>query len=199
VQTKEESEQNNASLDEPKILGTDPATGRTVSLRKGPYGVYVQIDPPATQQQVAEAEPDEVDSKGKKKKKKAAPQDKPKRQGVPRGVKPDDVTLEAALSLLALPRLIGYHPETKEKMEAGIGRFGPYIKYKDRFKSIPAGDDVLTIGMNRAVELISQLGEKKTFTRKKKADDGDTKTAKKSPAKKKIPAKKTTSKPKKSA
>jgi DNA topoisomerase-1 len=199
VQTKEESEQNNASLDEPKILGTDPATGRTVSLRKGPYGVYVQIDPPATQQQVAEAEPDEVDSKGKKKKKKAAPQDKPKRQGVPRGVKPDDVTLESALSLLALPRLIGYHPETKEKMEAGIGRFGPYIKYKDRFKSIPAGDDVLTIGMNRAVELISQLGEKKTFTRKKKADDGDTKTAKKSPAKKKIPAKKTTSKPKKSA
>jgi DNA topoisomerase-1 len=85
---------------------------------------------------------------------------------------------------LALPRLIGHHPETKDKIEAGIGRFGPYIKYKDRFKSIPSGDDVLSIGMNRAMELISQLGEKKIFTRKKPAA--------KTPAKKTV--KKTTAK-----
>lgn len=175
VQTKDEAEQNasGAALDEPKILGTDPATGRSVSLRKGPYGVYVQIDPPE-------------ESK-----------DKPKRQSVPRGVRVEDVTLESALSLLALPRLIGYHPETKEKMEAGIGRFGPYIKYKDRFKSIPTGDDVLTIGMNRAVELVAQLGEKRAFTRKKSAKAGkesSTETIAKKTTAKKAASKKATTK-----
>lgn len=197
VQTKDEMDENaaGASLDEPKILGVDPATGRTVSLRKGPYGVYVQIDvPPETSvapQPVAQ-DVVELDKNGKPKKAKKPkkePTEKPKRQGLPRGVKIDEVTLESALSLLALPRLIGHHPETKDKIEAGIGRFGPYIKYKDRFKSIPAGDDVLSIGMNRAMELISQLGEKKIFTRKKPAAKTATKAAPKKTMKKAVPKK----------
>lgn len=147
---------------EPKVLGNDPGTGRTISLRKGPYGPYVQIDVPE-------------DSK-----------DKPKRQGVPRNIPLDQVTLEAALKLLALPRLIGSHPETGEKIEAGIGRFGPYIKYMNRFKSISKDDDVLTIGMNRAVELCAQIGEKKARPVKASAK----KTAEKKPATKKATAKK---------
>ncbi|MFA7276591.1 MAG: type I DNA topoisomerase [Pseudobdellovibrionaceae bacterium] len=167
---------NGAGIDnEPKVLGTDPGSGRTVSLRKGPYGPYVQIDVPE-------------DSADKK--------EKPKRQGVPRGTPLDAVTLEAALKLLALPRLVGMHPETGEKIEAGIGRFGPYIKYQSKFKSIPKDEDVLTIGMNRAVELCSQMGEKKAFVRKgkapakgKKAEDAD-----KSAVKKKAPAKKAAAK-----
>jgi len=154
VQSGEALEDANAGANlgnEPKILGDDPGTGRTITLRKGPYGPYVQIDVPE-------------DSK-----------DKPKRQGVPRGMPLDQLTLEAALKLLALPRLVGHHPETGEKIEAGIGRFGPYIKYMNRFKSIPKDDDVLTIGMNRAVELCAQIGEKKARP---------VKAAKKAPAKK---------------
>jgi DNA topoisomerase-1 len=156
----------------PKILGTDPESGRSVSLRKGPYGPYVQIDPPE-------------ESK-----------DKPKRQGVPRGMEMNQVTLEAALKLLELPRLVGLHPETGEKIEAGIGRFGPFIKYQSKFKSIPKDEDVLTIGMNRAVELCAQMGEKKAFVRKaapaKKT--AASKTAKKEPAAKKPAVKKAATK-----
>lgn len=160
-----------ASLDNaPKVLGTDPGTGRTVTLRKGPYGPYVQIDVP----------------EGTEDKK-----DKPKRQGVPKNVPVDTVTLEAALKLLELPRLIGMHPETGEKIEAGIGRFGPYVKYQSKFKSIPKDEDVLTIGMNRAVELCALMGEKKAFTRKAKAAP-KTATAKKTAAKKEPAEKKTT-------
>lgn len=159
-----------ASLDNaPKILGTDPGTGRTVTLRKGPYGPYVQIDVP----------------EGTEDKK-----DKPKRQGVPKNVPLDTVTLESALKLLELPRLIGMHPETGDKIEAGIGRFGPYVKYQSKFKSIPKDEDVLTIGMNRAVELCALMGEKKAFTRKAKAAPAKKAAAKKEPAEKKTTAKK---------
>ncbi|MDY0030007.1 MAG: type I DNA topoisomerase [Pseudobdellovibrionaceae bacterium] len=155
---------------EPKVLGNDPGTGRTITLRKGPYGPYVQIDVPE----------DSVDKK-----------EKPKRQGVPRNLPLEQVTLEAALKLLALPRLVGHHPETGEKIEAGIGRFGPYIKYQSRFKSIPKDEDVLTIGMNRAVELCAQIGEKKVRPVKKASEK---KTTAKKPAAKKTAAKKPSAK-----
>ncbi|MCB1558442.1 MAG: type I DNA topoisomerase [Alphaproteobacteria bacterium] len=176
---------------EPKVLGTDPGTGRTVTLRKGPYGPYVQIDVPEPTEKPVEPEPEEETDGKKKKKAKKPAAEKPKRQGVPRGVPLDQVTLESALKLLALPRLIGHHPETGEKIEAGIGRFGPYIKYQNRFKSIPKDDDVLTIGMNRAVELCAQIGEKKVRPVKKVAEK---KPAAKKAAAKKAPAKKTAAK-----
>lgn len=137
----------------PKLLGKDPATDKDITLRRGPYGVYVQLgEAPAV-------DPD----KPKVKRKKGEPKEvveKPKRQGLPKGVAPDDVTLEVALSLLALPRDVGMHPETGNKITAGIGRFGPYLKHGDTFKSIPKEDDVLTIGMNRAVELLSQAKQR---------------------------------------
>ena len=169
VQSGEALEDANAGAgidNQPKILGTDPGTGRTVSVRKGPYGPYVQIDVPE------------------------GSADKPKRQGIPRGTPVDQVTLEAALKLLALPRLVGMHPETGDKIEAGIGRFGPYIKYQSKFKSIPKDEDVLTIGMNRAVELCALMGEKKAFTRKTKTAAKKEPAAKKPAAKKKAAAKK---------
>lgn len=171
-----------ASLDNsPKILGTDPGTGRTVTLRKGPYGPYVQIDAPEST--VAAEQPKD----DKKSKAKAKDKEKPKRQGIPKGTSVESVTLESALKLLELPRLIGMHPETGEKIEAGIGRFGPYVKYQNKFKSIPKDEDVLTIGMNRAVELCSLMGEKKAFVRKAPAKKT---TAKKEPAEKKTTPKK---------
>jgi DNA topoisomerase-1 len=69
---------------------------------------------------------------------------------------PNEVTLELALGLLSLPREIGAHPETGAMVLAGIGRFGPYLKLGPAYTSIPAGDDVLAIGLNRAVTLIAE-------------------------------------------
>ena len=120
------------------VLGRDPASGQTVSLKKGPYGHYIQL---------GEAENGQ----------------KPKRVALPRGLKPADVDLDRALRLLALPREIGRHPETGEAIVAGLGRFGPYIKHGASFASLAADDDVLTIGLNRAVVL---LGEAKSGPRR---------------------------------
>ncbi|NQW52590.1 MAG: type I DNA topoisomerase [Rhodospirillales bacterium] len=119
------------NLDGPKILGEDPATGKQVTLRKGPYGLYVQLGEP----------------EGK---------EKPKRQSLLRDMTPNDVTLEKALALLSLPRELGPHPEDGETILAGVGRFGPYVKHGPKYKSIPADESVLEIGMNRAVTLLAE-------------------------------------------
>jgi DNA topoisomerase-1 len=114
-----------------KRLGEDPATGLDVTLRSGRYGPYVQLG--------------EQINGG----------DKPKRAGLPRGLSLDDVDLDRALGLLALPREVGRHPETGEPIRAGIGRFGPYVQHGKSYASLESGDDVLTIGLNRAVALIA--------------------------------------------
>ncbi len=212
-------ENDNAALaNEPKVLGEDPGTGRTVSLRRGPYGPYVQIDPApeavaeveainneaikAHAEKVKKAEADGK-KKPKKPKKKALP--KPKRQGLPTGTNAEDVTLEIALSLLALPRDIGPHPETGEMIQAGIGRFGPFLKHEGKFTSLPKGDDVMHVGMNRAVEVLAEGAIKRAAreeAKAKKAAEKEEKAKEKAKAKKKKPAKKkkkAASKPKKSA
>jgi DNA topoisomerase-1 len=127
VQTEEEIA---AAAAGPVELGKDPA-GKSITLRKGPYGFYVQL---------GEAEEGE----------------KPKRVSLTRDLDPNAVSLEIAEKLLSLPRVVGHHPETSKPIMAGIGRFGPYLNHDGKFKSIPKDDDVLSIGMNRAVELLSQ-------------------------------------------
>jgi DNA topoisomerase-1 len=117
-----------ANLNEPKLLGTDAATGKEVTLRNGPYGLYIQLGVP----------------EGK---------DKPKRASLLKGMMPDELTLEKALAILALPRELGPHPEDGEPVLAGVGRFGPYVRHGSKYKSIPADESVLEIGMNRAVAL----------------------------------------------
>lgn len=119
----------------PRTLGDDQETGLPASLRKGPYGFYVQL---------GEGENGE----------------KPKRASLPKGLPPEDVGLEKALALLALPREVGTHPETRETITAGIGRYGPYLKHGGAYKSLAADDDVLTIGMNRAVELLADVKQR---------------------------------------
>src|SRR6266568_2834427 len=113
------------------VLGNDPTSGQSVALKKGPYGHYLQLG--------------EGDNGSK-----------PRRVAVPRGLKPADIDLDTALRLLALPRDIGHHPETGEPITAGIGRFGAYIKHGSAFTSLAADDDVLTIGLNRAVTLLAE-------------------------------------------
>jgi DNA topoisomerase-1 len=63
--------------------------------------------------------------------------------------------LEKALMLLSLPRKVGDHPEDGEPVEAGIGRYGPYVKHGRIYANLPEVDEVFTVGMNRAVELIA--------------------------------------------
>jgi DNA topoisomerase-1 len=115
----------------PRELGTDPETGLSVSVRKGPYGNYVQLG---------------LGDNG----------EKPKRASLPKGMNPHEVTLEAALKLLSLPREVGKHPGDGEPITAALGRFGPYIKHGKIYRSLPAEDDVITIGLNRAVALLAE-------------------------------------------
>ena len=83
-------------------------------------------------------------------------ENKPKRVSIPRGVDPAEIGLERALGLLALPREVGTHPETGKPISAGLGRFGPYLRHDGAYVSIPRGEDVLEIGLNRAVVLIAE-------------------------------------------
>jgi DNA topoisomerase I len=109
-----------------KVLGSDPETQLEVSLRDGRFGPFVQL---------GEGE-------------------KPKRSSLPRGVSPASLTLESALALLALPREVARHPESGEPIKAALGRFGPYVQHGKTYASLNRDDDVLTIGANRAIDLI---------------------------------------------
>ncbi len=158
-----EPAEGSIALDGPKELGLDPVTGMKVTLRVGPYGPYVQLGgdeaPPPPPPAPAEPEVVELNAKGqpKKKRKKAAPKaPKPKRASIPKGIDPNGVELAAALKLLSLPREVGPHPETGEIILAGNGRFGPYLKLGDRFQSLKGDDNVLEIGLNRAVVVLAE-------------------------------------------
>ena len=85
------------------------------------------------------------------------------------------VDLDRGVALLALPREIGIHPDTNEMISAGIGRYGPYLKYADAYISIPADDTVITIGINHAVSLINESGKKIGRTLGSAGDEGDIK------------------------
>jgi DNA topoisomerase-1 len=83
-------------------------------------------------------------------------EEKPKRAGLPKGTSPDNIDLERALKLLSLPREVGKHPEDGAPIIAGVGRFGPYVKHDKIYANLESGDDVLDIGLNRAVTLIAE-------------------------------------------
>ncbi|MCG6904115.1 MAG: type I DNA topoisomerase [Rhodobacter sp.] len=113
-----------------RVLGEDG--GDEISLKSGRFGPYVQ-----------RGEPTE-DNK------------KPPRASLPKGWLPDDMDLEKALTLLSLPREIGPHPDDGVMIEAGIGRYGPFVKHDRLYANLKEVDEVFTIGMNRAVEVLAQ-------------------------------------------
>lgn len=117
-----------------RVLGQHPETGEDITVRQGPYGLYVQ-----------QGEPDPEDKKAK-----------PKRASLPKGMDGEAITLDQAVGLLSLPRLVGLHPESGEPIEAGLGRFGPYVKMGAIYGSLDKDDDVLTIGLNRAVDALAK-------------------------------------------
>ncbi|HEX7060500.1 MAG TPA: DNA topoisomerase I [Woeseiaceae bacterium] len=111
-------------------LGTDPKSGKPVTVRMGRYGPFVQIG----------TKDDE---------------EKPKFAGLRPGQKMNDITLADALELFKLPRKLGETPDG-EPVSASVGRFGPYVRYGDKFVSLRGDDDPYTIQLPRALELIEQ-------------------------------------------
>ena len=139
----EGSHENNVTDAYPKVLGVHPETKVEISLRKGPYGFYIQMEP-------------------------SSKKEKPKRSSLPKGMTPEQMTFEKALDLLALPRDVGVHPDTGEKITASIGSYGPYIKYKDQFISVKK-DDILSLGIERALEIIEEAEQNPKPKRGKKS------------------------------
>ncbi len=113
----------------PKELGIDPKTELKVLMKKGRFGVYLQLG----------------DDERKEKQKSLLPD-----------MQPEDVSLSVALDILALPRELGAHPETGEPVSADLGRYGPYVKSGKTNRSLPKGEDLLSIDLDRAVVLLSQ-------------------------------------------
>jgi len=110
------------------VLGADPDTGDEVKIKSGRFGPYVER------------------GEGKD----------AKRQSLPKGWTPDQVDLEAALKLLALPREVGEHPETGKPISAGIGRYGPFVLHDGTYANLPDVEEVFSVGLNRAVDLIAE-------------------------------------------
>ncbi|HIG75424.1 MAG TPA: type I DNA topoisomerase [Bacteroidetes bacterium] len=119
-------------------LGIHPEHEVPVLLKIGPYGPYVQLGD---------------DEEGGK---------KPKRMSLPKGTEPDDVDLDLGVQLLGLPRTLGEHPETGDAIKASIGRYGPYVQQNRTFASLKPqeGDNVLTVGLERALELLAEKAQK---------------------------------------
>ena len=117
----------------PRLLGPDPKSGQPVYVIVGRFGAYVQLG--------------ETPERGSK--------DKPRRASLVAGLSESAVTLEEALRLLSLPRELGEHPDSKQPVIAGQGRFGPYVKHGDEFRSLEETDDVYAIELPRALALLA--------------------------------------------
>lgn len=121
----------------PDQVGRHPETGEPIYIKIGTYGPYVQLGD------------------------KTEENPKPKQASFPKGVTPETLTLDMAVGLLSLPRALGTHPETGGKVQASLGRFGPYVVHdqgkegKD-YRSLKSTDNVLTISLNRALELLAE-------------------------------------------
>jgi DNA topoisomerase-1 len=147
-----------AKAEGPRTIGVDPATGQNVYVMNGRYGAYVQLG---------------ETPEGKK-------AEKPKRASLQAGMTEATVTLDEALKLLSLPRVVGLHPDDNEPIVTNFGRFGPYVKHVDEFRSLESEEDVFTISFDAALALLRapkqsrrrQATAKKTL--RELAQDGST-------------------------
>jgi len=141
VQFNQLNDKDGLSLIGPKEIGIYPETGEIITLRKGPYGFYMQV------------------GEGTKEK-------KPKRVSIPKNFEPDEIGLNTAIQLLGLPRKLGFHPETNKTLSAGIGMYGPYILHDKKYKALEKTDNILDIELERALELISKPTQRGNATLK---------------------------------
>ncbi|KAB8288362.1 DNA topoisomerase I [Bifidobacterium ramosum] len=150
----------------PRVLGVDPATGGTVEVRNGRFGPYVALVPAEAS---AESGAGAADGAAKKTTKKAAAAPKPKMASLFKTMSPESLTLEDALRLLGLPRLVGTYEETnaetgeigESKVEANNGRYGPYLTKttadgKTETRSLGSEDEIFTVDLDKAKELFAQ-------------------------------------------
>jgi DNA topoisomerase-1 len=122
-----------AKAEGPRLLGVDPKTGLNVYAINGRFGAYIQLG--------------ETPEKGVK--------EKPKRSSLTGGLTESTVTLDDGLKLLELPRELGSHAESGQLIVAGLGRFGPYVKHGDDYRSLEATDDLFAIDLERAMALLA--------------------------------------------
>lgn len=113
-------------------LGKDPKTDLPVYVLNGRYGPYVQL---------GDVSPED---------------DKPKRASLPPNTPIEQVDLPMALELLSLPKVLGTHPGTSKEVKAGLGRFGPFVVHEGDYRSIPKGESIFTMTLERALEMLSQ-------------------------------------------
>ena len=116
-------------------IGTSD-NGEEIYLKSGRFGPYVQLG------NSSEKNP------------------KPKRTSIPKNFEPSRITIEIAKKLLDLPRVLGEHPDDKKPIHSAIGPYGPYIKHNNIYANIKDLEEFLSIGMNRAVELLSENSKK---------------------------------------
>ena len=131
VQFSQITDAKNGKLKGPKEIGIFPETGEMITIRKGPYGIYMQVG----------------DGTNEK---------KPKRVSIPKNFEPEEIGLNTAIQLLALPRKLGFHPENNLTVSAGIGMYGPYILHNKKYKALEKTDNILDIDLERAIELIAK-------------------------------------------
>ncbi|MEX2404060.1 MAG: type I DNA topoisomerase [Balneolales bacterium] len=122
----------------PISLGNHPEADLPVFVLTGRFGPYVQLGEPTEEKK------------------------KPKRVSLLKGMTMEDIDFEMALKLLELPRNLGNHPETGKEVRAGVGRYGPFVVHDGTFKSLTKDDHVLTVELDRAVELLKQKKTGKT-------------------------------------
>jgi DNA topoisomerase-1 len=149
--TREVAEQLFSVPQEGRSLGTDPVTGHEIVAKEGRYGPYVtEILPDAE-----EPEPEKKESARKK-----AAKPKPRTGSLFKDMSTETVTLEDALKLLSLPRLVGTDPDSGEEITAQNGRYGPYLKKGTDSRSLTSEEQLFTVTLDEALEIYSRPKER---------------------------------------
>ncbi|TDK25473.1 type I DNA topoisomerase [Arthrobacter crusticola] len=142
-------------VSEERVLGVDPETGRTIVARDGRYGPYViELIPEPTEAELA-AQPVEYYKNGKPKPPKKPAKVKPRTGSLFKSMSVETVTLDEALKLMNLPRVLGEDAEGKE-ITVQNGRFGPYLKKGSDSRSIGSEEEIFTITLEQALEIYAQ-------------------------------------------
>ncbi|MFU8804021.1 MAG: DNA topoisomerase, partial [Bradymonadaceae bacterium] len=127
----------------PEVLGEHPETGEPIFIMKGRFGTYMQLGERTEENK------------------------KPKTASIPRGTTVAEMTVERAAELFALPRVLGKHPEDKKKVEASIGRYGPFVKHNKDYRSLTEDQDVFSITLDEALALLAEPKKgRRTSTKK---------------------------------
>ena len=146
------------AADDGRELGVDPVSGHVIIAKDGRYGPYVtEVLPEPEETAEAEATKTAKTAKSAKAKKTAkAAKPKPRTASLLRSMDLSTVTLEQALDLLSLPRVVGQDPESGEDITAQNGRYGPYLKKGTDSRSLETEEQIFTVTLEQALEIFAQ-------------------------------------------